>query len=486
MAVADLEFGQKSASFLKWFRALPGATFHSDIEIQDFRDRAAGRGIVAAADIPQDTVLFTIPRNAIINTQTSDLAKRIPDLFATTGLDETSDNEADDDGGETSGPPDNWISLILVMIYEYLQGAQSRWQPYFGVLPTNFETLIWWSDNELEQLQASSIISKIGKDDADAIFRVKVLPVIDQHPEVFYPAGSQELSEAELIHLAHRMGSIIMAYAFDLEGDEEDADRDEDDEDDEWVEDKEGKILMGMVPMADILNADAEFNAHVNHEEDSLSVTAIKPIRAGEEILNYYGPLGNGELLRRYGYVTDHHSRYDVIELSWESVLLALKTTLNLDESTWERADTELDPEEIEDAFVVDRDLDEPDSQGSFQGEKTFKHLPEDLREQINAILKCVRKLSPETIPDKQKRDEICYTTMRRAFEQKLAEYQTSASDDQKLLSGTPRYCRATMAAVVRHGEKLLLQEAINLANEKLNGLKNGDQQPSAKRSRIK
>ena len=54
------------------------------------------------------------------------------------------------------------------------------------------------------------------------------------------------------------MGSTIMAYAFDLENDEDKPDAE--DEDDEWVEDREGRLTMGMVPMADILNADVVFN----------------------------------------------------------------------------------------------------------------------------------------------------------------------------------------------------------------------------------
>jgi SET domain-containing protein 6 len=205
-------------------------------------------------------VLFAIPRAAIISTQTSDLAKRIPEVFATTVLDDA-DNEADEDGGETSGPPDNWIALILVMIYEYLKGDKSRWKRYFDVLPTEFDTLMWWSDKELDWLQASSIIPKIGKEEADSTFRARILPVVKNHPKVFFPEGSQRLSEDELILLAHRIGSTIMAYAFDMENDDEDGNQEEEDE---WVEDKEGKILMGMVPMADILNADAEFNVGYN------------------------------------------------------------------------------------------------------------------------------------------------------------------------------------------------------------------------------
>ena len=161
---------------------------------------------------------------------------------------------SNDDGDETSGPPDNWISLILVMIYEYLQGDKSRWKSYFDVLPSEFETLMWWSDQELDQLQASSIVSRIGREEADAMIRTKILPVIKENAAIF--GGVTDSDDERLVRLAHQMGSTIMAYSFDLEGDADEEDEDEDG----WVEDREGRTTMGMVPMADILNADAEFN----------------------------------------------------------------------------------------------------------------------------------------------------------------------------------------------------------------------------------
>jgi N-lysine methyltransferase SETD6 len=67
-------------------------------------------------------------------------------------------------------------------------------------------------------------------------------------------------------------------------------------------------------------------------------VTSLKPIVAGTEILNYYGPLSNGELLRRYGYVTPTHARYDVVELPWNLVLSVLQEQLGIDEKAWGKA----------------------------------------------------------------------------------------------------------------------------------------------------
>jgi len=137
----------------------------------------------------------------------------------------------------------------------------------------------------------------------------------------------------------------------------------------------------------------------------------------------------------------------------------------------------------------LDRDLEEPDSRGGFHGDKALKRLPEDLQEQINAILKAVRKTSSAMIPDKQKRDEICFSAMRRAFELKLAQYATSSDEDAQLLSTDTVSGRPRMALFVRYGEKLLLQEAIELANQKVDALTamHGEEtQPSAKRARTK
>lgn len=140
------------------------------------------------------------------------------------------------------------------MMYEFLQGESSPWKAYFDVLPETFDTPMFWSAEEVNELQASAMRSKIGKSSAEEMFHATLLPAIRANPDVF--ASSQNRNDEELIEIAHRMGSTIMAYAFDLENDE---DREED-ESDGWVEDREGKSLMGMVPMADILNADAEFN----------------------------------------------------------------------------------------------------------------------------------------------------------------------------------------------------------------------------------
>lgn len=41
----DDDFSQRTENFLQWFRSLPGATFHENIQIQDLTSQGAGRGV---------------------------------------------------------------------------------------------------------------------------------------------------------------------------------------------------------------------------------------------------------------------------------------------------------------------------------------------------------------------------------------------------------------------------------------------------------
>lgn len=207
---------------------------------------------VAIKDIPEDTTLFTIPRSAIINTETSELAEKLPKVFKV----------PEDDEDEDWEPLDSWGSLILVMLYEYLQGGASRWKPYFDVLPQTFDTPIFWTEAELKELEGTCLTpEKIGKHESDEMLRSRILPIVLQNTSIFYPEGTTQLCEDDLLSLAHRVGSTIMSYAFDLDNSDENSD----DEEDGWAEDREGTTMLGMVPMADMLNANAEFNVRFQY-----------------------------------------------------------------------------------------------------------------------------------------------------------------------------------------------------------------------------
>ena len=188
-------------------------------------------------------------------------------------------------------------------------------------------------------MQGSAVLHKIGMDGANQTFIGSLLPIVQKDPKGFgeyAPLFEGPDAKVHLLRIAHRMASLVMAYAFDLEKESIEADADEEG----FLSDDEESMPKGMVPLADILNADAEDKnnvsclpaqkrsrklmigeARLEHGVNSLTMVALKPIRKGEEILNDYGPLPRSDLLRRYGYVTDSYKEYDVVELGPEKII---------------------------------------------------------------------------------------------------------------------------------------------------------------------
>lgn len=256
---------------------------------------------------------MSIPLSDLLTVHNSDLPKRIPNAFDRL---------------------DHWTSLVLVMIYETGRGEDSKWGPYLQLLPTEFDTLMYWTQAELAELQGSLVIDKIGKDDANRLFIETLLPVVQDHACLFGTFTSAFLgvnAKSALLELAHRMASLIMAYAFDIAHDD---DSDEDSLDDSSTP---ADLPKAMIPLADIFNAEGEkmnvshrdlfiersltYQAYLVRQDDSMSMIASKAIRKGQEIFNDYGERPRSDLLRRYGYITDSAKKWDVVELNRTAVI---------------------------------------------------------------------------------------------------------------------------------------------------------------------
>ena len=195
---------------------------------------------VATDNIEEGEELFVLPLTDVLSVETSELGKLLPRELREL---------------------DEWLSLVLVLIYEYGQGEKSSWYPYLDILPTNFDTLAFWTPQELAELLGSAVLSKIGTKEANELFRNQILPIVQAHSEKFgtyAPAFAGSDAEDVLLGLAHRMATLIMAYAFDLESEQFDT---------ESEDGSQAFVLpKGMVPLADMLNADGDRN-NVSHKD---------------------------------------------------------------------------------------------------------------------------------------------------------------------------------------------------------------------------
>lgn len=116
----------------------------------------------------------------------------------------------------------------------------STWAPYLAILPKQLDNLVFWSESELSELQASKVLNKIGKASAEEMFSKSVVPL-----------GLANCNIEE----CHRVASIIMSYAFDIPETTTKDDEKVEGEGDGLVSDDEEdeKTILSMIPLADML-----------------------------------------------------------------------------------------------------------------------------------------------------------------------------------------------------------------------------------------
>lgn len=418
---------------------------------------------MATQDLSEDEELFSIPRASILTNETTDLPANLRK--------------------ELDHP---WLSLILVMVHEYLKGTESSWYPYFNLLPETFDSLMFWSDEELLSLKGSAVVDKIGKESADSTFSEQLIPLIAQHANIFQTAGR---SNDELLSLCHRMGSTIMAYAFDLEKPETSQPHNQDEE--EWEEEENATSLpKGMIPLADMLNANADHNnAKLFYQDDKVVMKTLQPVRAGEELFNDFGPLPRSDLLRRYGYVTDQYAKYDVVEISEElireqAIAIVGGGVVQQEEEEKEKnkkKDLEDKWTYAEEQGITDDAYDIARANCSANAGEGQQQFPEELCILLNLLVLPSAEFEKLKKKDKLPKGELTNDAkklLRAILVHRYADYPVEMLVPSSSMGAGGRTARFAMAEQVIMGEKQVLQEAVAAVSEA-----NGNNDNKRKRS---
>ncbi|KAL9540935.1 hypothetical protein MBANPS3_009402 [Mucor bainieri] len=424
-------FEETGSTFWKWLQD-NGATLSKDIAIKDYRSEGAGRGVIAANDIKEGELLFSLPRSILLSPFTSSL------------------NQVDglkDDLAALNG----WTPLIVTLMYES-QKEDSFWKPYFDVLPRQFSTPMFWEEADLEELRGTDIVSKLGKAEAEETFENEVNPIIEKYPNLF----DKNVHNLELFHTC---GSLIMAYSFNDElqkqqgesnaNEKENDDHEEQDSDEEEKEEEEEEEqqVITMVPMADMLNHRTGFNnARLFHESDSLQMKAIKDIKQGEQIYNTYGDLCNADLLRKYGF-TDEKNEFDLVELDGPLIVEHCNVDQKQDEELIERKiDFLMEEGVLDECFVID----------------TEHEIPLELIVSVHVL--CSTPSEFEKMEEKQKLPKPRLTQdvkqiILNILKKRLSRYPTTVEEDKQALKDATGSKRN--ALLVRMGEKNIIESTI-------------------------
>ncbi|KAI8450555.1 hypothetical protein BY996DRAFT_4587287 [Phakopsora pachyrhizi] len=417
---------RKVKSFLNWLKDRK-VWINPWISIHNFEDQNQGFGMIANRDLDPSTTLFSIPRpkpkigsinkpwnQVLLNINTSEFFKFLS-------------------VEEIRKLNKNWNLLLIVLMYEsvrsslirskatsdYISGIgyekldktdtnadgddQNNWGPYFDLMPEEFDTLMFWSEEELDELKGSTILDKIGRQEAESDYFGLIEPFIRSRPDLFpVPNLADGWEDFYGLQVYHRMGSLVLSRSFNIkhlikskdfkvekrddDGYESDCGRGmdidedgfdgsnrdrfseheiEDSDDDSDEDDDEEKLEdISMFPLADILNTKiGNENARLFPEPRQLKMKTTRLIKKGEQIFNSYDNPPNSDLLRRYGYVEEGSSvgllgindfnEFDLVEISVEICKSVAQNHLKLSSSELEFK-TELALENgVEDTFCL-------------------------------------------------------------------------------------------------------------------------------------
>ncbi|ESZ99431.1 hypothetical protein SBOR_0193 [Sclerotinia borealis F-4128] len=425
------DFEARTATFSSWLKEM-GIRTNPKMALVDLRHEGRGRGVVATEDIKNDELIFSIPRNAVLNAQNANplpISRRLSEKMP------------------------SWLALTSILMAEG-QVDNSKWAPYLAILPERLDSLVFWSDSELAELQASAVVKKIGKKGAEDMFNSYIAPLGLKHSST---------------EMCHKVASVIMAYAFDIpDPSEAPATGGKGGDEDDLISDdgEDEKTILSMIPLADMLNADADRNnARLICDNEELEMRAIKPITKGDEIFNDYGQLPRSDLLRRYGYVTNGYSAYDVAEVSAELIVSMFrngKVLASLPKLTQDGLKTRLELAEREGVYEDSFDLVHSSSEEPSIPDEllTFLYLLLIDESHLKAILD-----SGSSLPSRSKlTTELAGQVLVILLQAKEKEYSTTLEEDEVLFKNANLPVRTAMAIQVRSGEKEVLRAAIQEA----------------------
>eukprot|EP01118_Nematostelium_gracile_P002294 TRINITY_DN12522_c0_g1_i1.p1 TRINITY_DN12522_c0_g1~~TRINITY_DN12522_c0_g1_i1.p1 ORF type:complete len:431 (+),score=87.31 TRINITY_DN12522_c0_g1_i1:9-1301(+) len=319
------------------------------------------------------------------------------------------------------------IELLLFLLSEKLDKS-SIWTSYFNSAPKQFESSVFWSDDQLELLVGSQAkkLTQIQKDANEKVWETIVKPFVNKHPD-YFPVEESELY-SQYIWMVH----CLISRSFDL-GD-----------------DFPGG---GLVPYADMMNCTDTPNGDYsfNKEKNCFIIKCNRPVKKGEEFTICYGERNNAVLLVNYGFIIPKY-RYNLLEF--------------------------ILPDEIQEYHRYVEKEQHMENIG-LKNRKTFELG--GLTIELILVLRILMaddnefdlfKKQYHTAPLSPQSEALAMNLVIRHCDQLLSTYKLSYEEDKRLLKGDLEP-RQKQAICLCHEEKKMLRHLKECAQEKLESIAN-------------
>ncbi|MQM18945.1 hypothetical protein Taro_051944 [Colocasia esculenta] len=376
-----------------------------------------GLGLVAQRDIARSEVVLEVPQRLWIN----------PDAAA-----------ADPELGRLFSGLKPWVSVALFLITEKSRGLKSPWKPYLDILPASTDSPLFWSEEELSELQGSQLLSTIFG--VQEFLRSEFLKVEE---DLVLPHKYLFPSPVTMEDFVWAFG-ILRSRAFSR---------------------LQGENLV-LIPLADLINHSPKITSEDSaweikgkglfSREQVFTLRAAVPVKAGEQVCIQYD-LGksNAELALDYGFIEKTSAR--------DSYTLTLEIASS-------------------DEFYDDK-LDIAECNGLGESAYFDIYLDSTLPPMILPYLRLIalggtdvfllEALFRNTVwghlelPVSRQNEELICRVVRDACKSALSAYQTTIEEDEKLRDAENLDPRLEVAVWIREGEKKVLQKIDKIFQER-------------------
>lgn len=318
--------------------------------------------------------------------------------------------------------PDNELLYLASFLLQERERPDSFWKPYLDSLPEAFPHLPrFFLPEERALLEGSQLLGAL--DFQDRVLRHEYAQLCQALPD-YERFGFDAFVWARL---------SINSRAFGLKG---------------------GLTGAACVPMADMLNHRNDPDVRWTTTEDGrfFLMTAQYPLRAGQEVFNTYGLKSNDLSLLHCGFLNEDNAPHDAVALSLGLLpgdeLAELKQRMLGMDSPSERHTVHLSrqPESFEDGSV-------------FSYLRLICASPEDLQ-----VLTQRRTSGPLT----RAGEERVLGTLAALCEERLAAFPTVLEEDERLLREPSLSPNVRACIRLRHDEKRLLRDYLELSRTAL------------------
>ena len=275
----------------KWVEQA-GGKINSSIELrgQSTRDGSKGdgiRGLFATKTIKKGELLLRIPGELAISGEK--LPRKWKDRVASP-----------------------WLRCLACL---YLAQDDEKWKPYISSLPSEYETLWQWKDEEMTYLNGTALGETLKADREEGALESRIKDYV--LPYMKYLKIPSATDGKDALQVFKQVSMCISTRGFHMQPPESDVDAAGELDKKPAAKGKTSYVGPFLLPVIDLLNhSDTNKATTLQRDQDTgaFCMIAERDLEEGEELLHSYGDLTASQLLQTFGFIPEQTIRSSIGE----------------------------------------------------------------------------------------------------------------------------------------------------------------------------